>query len=214
MIKINLLAEGRPKVAKPRKATGAALSEEPANLWLLIILVIGVLGIAGQFFLLQRTISQKKVEIAAVQKEVDALASIIREVEQFEARKAELEHKISVINGLKSNQRGPVIIMDAISRSLPEMLWLTRMQARGNTITLNGQAFNTNAVANFLDNLDHVEAFNEPVLRDTSQRRGRAGGGVRGRSELFNFVVVFSFDPSAIKINDESQAEAAAEAAG
>lgn len=211
MIKINLLAEGRPKVAKPKKA-GAGLSDEPANLWLIVLLVVGLLVVAGRFFLLQRTISQKRVEIAAVQKEVDELAPIIREVEQFEAEKALLEHKISVINTLKDNQRGPVSIMDAISRSLPEMLWLTRMQAKGNTITLNGQAFNTNAVANFMDNLDHVEAFNEPVLRDTAQRRGRQGAGARAAAELYNFVVTFSFDPSAIKTKDESQA--AAEAAG
>ena len=208
MIKINLLAEGRPRVSKPRKvAAGPGLAGEPANLWLLIVLALAVLLIAGQYFRLQSTINSKRDEIAIVQREVDELRPIIAEVEQFEARKAELEHKIEVINTLKTNQRGPVKIMDEISRALPEMLWLTKMSTRGNSISLTGQAFNTNAVANFIDNLDQVDAFNEPVLKDTAQRRRRGSAG-----EVFNFTVNFSFDPSAAKTADEPQP--AAEAAG
>lgn len=193
MIKINLLGEGRPRVSKPKKAAAAtSVTGEPAVLWLLILLAVGLLVIAGQYFRLQSTINQKAEEIARVQQEVDELKPIIQEVEQFEARKAELEHKISVINTLKDNQRGPVRIMDEVSKALPEMLWLTRMTAQGNGITLEGQAFNTNAVANFLDNLDQVEAFAEPVLRDTAQRRARGGA-----PEIFNFSISFGFDPSA-----------------
>lgn len=207
MIRINLLAEGRPKVSKPRRGvSGSSLSDEPANLWLIILLAVGLLVIAGQFFLLQRTIGSKRAEIAVVQREVDELADVIREVEHFEARKAELEHKITVINTLKANQRGPVRIMDEISRALPDMLWLTRMRAKGTAITLNGQAFNTNAVANLIENLDQVEAFSEPVLRDTAKRRG-------GSAALtYNFVVTFTFNPAAFQADQESQAST--EAAG
>jgi type IV pilus assembly protein PilN len=206
MIKINLLGEGRPRVSKPKKAAAAAsVTGEPAVLWLLILLAVGLLLIAGQYFRLQSTIDQKAEEIARVQQEVNELKPIIEEVEQFEARKAELEHKISVINTLKENQRGPVRIMDEVSRALPEMLWLTRMTAQGSNITLQGQAFNTNAVANFIDNLDQVDAFNEPVLRDTAQRRSRGAA-----PEVFNFSISFGFDPSAVKTaTPEPDAEAA-----
>ena len=207
MIKINLLSEGRQKVTKTRTVAKSNLASEPANLWLVIILVVGLLVITGRYFMLSSEISEKGAEIAAVQKEVDELRPIILEVEQFEARKAELEHKISVINTLKENQRGPVEIMDQISKALPEMLWLTRMQLRGNAVTVNGQAFNTNAVANFLDNLDHVEGFAEPVLKDAAVR-GRTGVG------LFNFVVTFTFDPAAAKTNQQSEEPVAEEAAG
>ena len=191
MIKINLLSEGRSKVAKPRSSTAVSdLSGEPANLWLIGVAVLGLLVIGGRYFLLHSEIETKNKEIATIQKEVDELRPIIREVEQFEARKAELEHKIAVINTLKDNQKGPVRIMDQVSGSLPEMLWLTRMQSRGNGITLNGQAFHTNAAVNFIDNLDQVEEFAEPVLKDMTFRKG-----------VYNFVVTFTFDPSAAKTN-------------
>jgi type IV pilus assembly protein PilN len=209
MIRINLLAEGRPKVSKPKKAvSGGGLTGEPANLWLIIGLVIGLLVIAGQYFRLQGTINDKRTEIAEVQREVDELADVIAEVEQFEARKAELEHKISVINTLKANQSGPVSVMDHISRSLPDMLWLTRMVSKGNAVTLTGQAFNTNAVANFIDNLDQVDGFSEPVLRDTAQRRGNTGSS----NQTYSFSVIFSYDP--VKVRADQEPPASTEAAG
>ena len=52
----------------------------------------------------------------------------------------------------------------------------------GETITLSGRAFNTNAVANFLENLDRVQEFQEPVLQDTSQV-----------GQTYSFVIRFSF---------------------
>ena len=57
-------------------------------------------------------------------------------------------------------------VMDQISRALPELLWLDRMTMIGTRITLAGQAFNSNAVANFMDNLDKVPEFQEPILSD------------------------------------------------
>ena len=45
-----------------------------------------------------------------------------------------------------------------------------RLQQAGDTLTLVGRAFNNNAVATFIENLDNVEAFDEPVLRDTSRQ--------------------------------------------
>ena len=39
-----------------------------------------------------------------------------------------------------------------------------------------------------------LEAFAEPVLGDTAQRRGRGGA-----PEIFNFSISFGFDPSAAR---------------
>ena len=86
MIKINLLAEGRPRVSKPRK-DAPSLAGEPAHLWLLILMAVGLLVIAYQYFSLSGTISDKREEIATIQREVDELKPIIAEVEEFERRK-------------------------------------------------------------------------------------------------------------------------------
>jgi type IV pilus assembly protein PilN len=169
MIKINLLAEGKRAVT--RKAKGpAALERRDIGVWLLGVgALAGLLAFAGYWFYLHREIQQKDEEIAVAQREVDELQAIIKEVEDYKVKKAELEHKIAVINQLKANQRGPVKLMDQVSRALPELLWLDSMNVAGATVSIRGQAFNTNAVANFIENLDKVPEFQEPILVDTSQ---------------------------------------------
>lgn len=169
MIRINLISEGRKPVA-PRAPKISAGAKEPASVALVILAVIGLLVAGTHFFLLGRALSAKEAEVAEAQREVDELAPIIKEVEEFKARKAELEHKVRVIEDLKARQRGPVRIMDFVSRALPELLWLDQMEVRESVIRLHGKAFNTNAVANFIENLGHVEMFEEPVLRDTVER--------------------------------------------
>ena len=104
---------------------------------------------------------------------------------------------MDIISQLKANQQGPVQLMDKISRALPELLWIDRMEVKGQTITLAGQAFNTNAVANFLENLDRVNEFQEPVLQDTSQT-----------GQTYTFVVRFNFTHVAADQDKERAASA------
>ncbi len=189
MIKINLLAEGkRPVVARKSKAPMVGGSGDLANYLLITGIVLGLLITGGWWLWLNHRIAVKDGEVAAAQHEVDELQQVIKEVEQYKVKKAELERKITVINDLKENQRGPVQIMDEISRALPELLWLTRMEVTNTNITIHGSAFNMSAVANFIDNLDKVEAFGEPLLQDANQRKGR---GVR--TEVYDFRLTFPY---------------------
>jgi type IV pilus assembly protein PilN len=184
MIKINLLAEGKRAVTRKAKAAPrAGAVPQDIGPWLLLGgFALAVVVVGGWWFLHKRIIASKDRDIAAAQVEVNKLQAIIKEVEDYQRKKAELEHKISVITNLKLNQQGPVRIMDQVSRALPELLWLDRMQVTGATITLTGQAFNTNAVANFIENLDKVPEFQEPILRDTRQS-----------AQVYTFVINFGY---------------------
>jgi type IV pilus assembly protein PilN len=169
MIKINLLAEGKRPQAVRRK-TAKPLKEADLSQYLLLgVLLLVIAGCAVYWWLLHSRIQGLNQEIAAANEEVRVLAPIIKEVEDYKAKQAELEHKIAVITDLKANQRGPVQIMDSISKALPELLWLTRLEMNANTIKLWGQAFNTNAVATFTENLDRVAEFQEPDFKETKR---------------------------------------------
>ena len=176
MIRINLLAEGKkPVVTKKKQVTEGGWkailqSENLAAYVLLLVALLGLAVVGVRSLLLENRVQTLTEEVARDQAEVDELAPIIKEVEEFKAKKVELERKVQVINQLKANQRGPVRIMDYVSRALPELLWLTRMQVGPSSITISGEAFNTNAVANFMENLDRFPEFREPVLRDTAQK--------------------------------------------
>ncbi|GMU65312.1 MAG: hypothetical protein AMXMBFR36_15860 [Acidobacteriota bacterium] len=192
MIKINLLAEGkRPVVArKSRAALPSAGPGELGNYLLFGIVALGILVAVGWWLLLSNRIGNKADEIAVAQAEVKELEAVIKEVEQYKVKKDELERKIAVINDLKENQRGPVQIMDEVSKAMPELLWLKNMDVTTSNIALRGSAFNTSAIANLIDNLDRVEAFQEPVLQDTTKRGGQRAGA---RSEVYDFRLNFSY---------------------
>ncbi|HEX4960891.1 MAG TPA: PilN domain-containing protein [Thermoanaerobaculia bacterium] len=186
MIKINLLSEGKRTVRKSKTPAAAAsrLEGKDVGQWLIVVgLLVGVGALALNWWLLNKELDAKNAEVADAQHEVDTLANVIKEVEDFKGKKTELERKIGVINDLKANQRGPVKVMDYISRALPELLWLDKMKMSADSIELEGRAFNTNAVASFIENLDKVPEFDEPILKSTEQQ----GGGV------YKFVINFHY---------------------
>jgi type IV pilus assembly protein PilN len=191
MIKINLIAEGRkPVVARQQRPSGGApkvpfVAGENIALWMLLAGLLVGLGVLAFYFLtLRGTINDNEQQIREARKQVEELREIIRQVEEFERKEAELNKKIQVIQQLKDNQRGPVDTMDAISRSLPDLLWLDRMDMRGERVTLSGRAFNWNAIATFIQNLDDSPAFGEPNLRDINQSR-----------DVFNFGIELTKAP-------------------
>jgi len=206
MIKINLLSEGKRPAAVRKVKVPAALRLEGQDIgqWMLIIgLLAGVAVFGLYWWIWNGRVEAKKQEVAAAQREVDALASVIKEVEDYKAKKAELERKIGIINDLKANQRGPVRVMDYISRALPELLWLDRMSMKATSIQIEGRAFNTNAVANFIENLDKVPEFDEPTLKSTEEQ---AGG-------IYKFVIEFNYS-FATQAKPAEGAPGAAPAAG
>lgn len=208
MIRINLLSEGRRPTAV-RRTRGPSLAERDwTNIALLAAIVLGILVTAGYWFVLDRREAAIREEVAQAEAEVERLRPIIEEVEEFKRKQADLERKIEVITNLKNQQTGPVRVMDAVSRALPELLWLDQMQVSANQIQLSGRAFNVNAVSNFIENLDKVPEFSEPQP-----------GRVQERGDIYEFSisVPYTLTPEGAEIEAENEMAGAggpAEAAG
>jgi type IV pilus assembly protein PilN len=168
MIKVNLLVEARAeKVAKqPMIALGA---QNLNNYIIIALILVAGAAIGFRYWKLNGQLKAVNDEIAVNQKEYERLKPIIEQVDAFKKRNEELKRKIGVIEGLKANQRGPVRIMDEVSKALPDLTWLTTLSMSGNQISLRGQALNENAVANFISNLTASPFFAEPSLRIMSQ---------------------------------------------
>jgi len=200
MVKINLLAEGRrPIIARKAKQPLLQLSgANAANIVMYAALGLSIVAALVWFLVLQNRIHHKDEEIRVAQKEVDELRQVIQEVQTYEKQLKELRHKVDVITRLKNNQRGPVQIMDAVSRALPDLLWLSRMDVFAANVNIQGSAFNTSAIANFIDNLDKVPTFREPILQDATR------AAVRGPSEVYNFRLTFGYS---VQPADEPKAD-------
>lgn len=170
MIRINLLSEGRrPVVARKAKAKLSFGDVDPSGPILLAGLVVGLIVFGVWWYIKTSALEEANQKVARAQREVEELRPIIEEVEAFKAKQSELERKITVIKDLKAAQAGPVELMDKVSRALPDLLWLESMRVTGSTVSINGQALNTNAIAAFIENLDKVPEFEEPDTRDVSK---------------------------------------------
>ena len=184
MIRINLLSEGRrPVIARKTRPKLSLGDQDPSFLLLAGGLVLGLLIAGVQWLGLRGDIKEGDAQIFQKQREVEELRPILEEVAAFKAKQEELQRKIEVINELTLKQQGPVHIMDKVSRALPDLLWLNQMNVRGQTVDLNGTAFNTNAIASFIENLDKVPEFREP----------EPGSLTAARSGTFNFRISFTF---------------------
>jgi Tfp pilus assembly protein PilN len=191
LIKINLVREGRAvRGAGAAPAAVAAATAGPGtanlnNILILGLLVLAILGALGYWFMTKRTLDERKVTRDARQEEADKLAPIIQEVEQFQKRKESLQQRIDLINQLKQNQKGPVRIMDQISRDLPDLVWLDRLEIVGGRISITGRGLNPNAIALFVLNVKNDPYFEEPQLGTMAQ--------VSTTPVVYSFDMTFGF---------------------
>ena len=210
MIRINLLSEGRRPVVARRQRPKLALGDQDPSIYFLTGgLILGLLIVGVQFFRLSSRIGDLDDQVRTKQAEVDSLREILDEVEEFKQKQADLERKIDVIQDLTQKQQGPVNIMDKVSRALPDLLWLTQMNFRGENVDLAGTAYNTAAIATFIENLSEVPEFKEPDPQDLQ----------RARNQEWNFRITFSFRPEQLETEapggeDGEAGEPAAAAAG
>lgn len=175
MIKINLVREGRAvrgAGAAPSAAAAAAAGPGASNLNnILIIALLLLAGVAAlvYWFFMKSQLDERKETVAQRTVEAKKLEAIIKEVEDYQKRKDSLQQRIDLINQLKLNQKGPVRIMDQISRDLPDLVWLDRMEITGGRITLAGRGLNPNAIALFVENVKNDPYFEEPQLGTMAQ---------------------------------------------
>ena len=174
MIRINLLTEARAAAAKkkgPALPTGAKLN----NLLLIAGVAVGLIYIGVMALILTSRRRHLDEEIGKAKEEVARLKSIIDEVKGYEDKKKSLEEKIALINNLKVNQKGPVRLMDEISKALPDLVWLTDLSITGDVLTLRGKTLSPNAVATYLENLKKSPYFAEPVFKNLGRDSGPQG---------------------------------------
>jgi type IV pilus assembly protein PilN len=160
MIRINLLAVERERAKKPRAIIPAA---QRVTIAASFILVATVVGVAWWFWSLRTESTRLDVEIARAETETQQLRSVLAQVQKFEARKAQLQQRVTLIEQLRRGQSGPVHLLDEVSRSLPDRLWLNSMVQNGTQFTMEGQATSLTALSDFVTNLEGSTWFARPV---------------------------------------------------
>jgi len=190
MIRINLLS-----VEKPIAATASSgpkfslnLSDKAGPIAALFVLA-GCAGyIALDYLNLQQQDAALHQELIAARAEKARLQPILREVDRFEAQKRDLQQRVNLIEELRQNQVGPVHMLDQISRSLPDRLWLTDMKQAVNDVTIDGKTSTLSSLADFVANLEASGYFAKPV-EITNSEEEKAND-----TDLIKFTVKATFE--------------------
>jgi type IV pilus assembly protein PilN len=159
MIKVNLLATS-PGAAPAREWLPR---DQRSSLVGLGMLLVTLLGVAGWWFYLHKQGTTIETRIAAAETELGRLKQAAKLVELTTARKNELAERLSLIERLRTSKRAPVSLLETVSRSLPEGLWLLEMKQAGASVQIDGRATSITAVTDFTERLQPSGYFLRPV---------------------------------------------------
>ena len=189
MIRINLLAVERERTRKRIHIPAAHRVTIGASL----ILVGTALLIGWWFWSLRQQSAHIDQELVRAEAETRQVRSVLEQVRKFESRKALLQQRVSLIEELRKGQGAPVHILDEISKSLPERLWLSELTQTGADFNISGMTDSLSAVSDFVANLEETKWFRKPVeIVDSQVQAGQKTG------DLIRFQIKAQFvDPSA-----------------
>jgi type IV pilus assembly protein PilN len=160
MIRINLLAVERKSEKKSRFVISPA---QRVTIGASLILIATVLGIGWWFLSLTNQTAQLDQDIATAETEALKLRTVLAQVQKFEARKAMLTQRVTLIEQLRRGQSAPVHVLDEISKSLPDRLWLTEIKQVGGDFTISGFTASLPSLSDFVANLEATKWFKRPV---------------------------------------------------
>ena len=164
MIRINLLTSER-KAAKGASKGLAFQAGQKMMILGSLILIVAVAALGWRYWALGQQAAQLTADIEAAKREEARLQEILRQVKEFEARKAMLQARLDLIDTLRKGQNAPVHMIDQVSRALPEMTWLTNMQQSpdGYTLTIQGRCLTLTSLSDYIGNLESSRYFMRPV---------------------------------------------------
>src|ERR1700693_6372199 len=167
MIRINLLGQARPKATKktvPLEATVQLLFLAVALGLALVILSVTYLQQKKQLDTVNKRISDLRAEKATLQQ-------IKADVDRFESQKAELQHRIDVIETLQKNRTGGQELLQMVANTVVRVdaLWLTSMERKGDSLDISGEAGSINAVANFITQLRRSGYFDKIEIKEAKE---------------------------------------------
>jgi Tfp pilus assembly protein PilN len=176
MIRINLIGSREGEESSSRRIEG--------------ILAGGAIGLVlaglALFYLSQQsTVSNLDATAAVLEAELVKIRQQDQEFKKMQDQKKEIEAKLYIVSILTSKERraAPVHILDDLSTSAPEYLWLTDFAERGGKAQINGNAVDNQTIALFANDLAKSRYFQKVEIRETAQvdvttapRQALAGG--------------------------------------
>jgi len=159
MIRVNLLSTG-PGAAPPRE--WFPREQRSAALGLLLLLATAA-GIGGWWWYLRHEHAVTETRIDEADAKLEQLKEAVKLVDLAAARKGELTERLGLIDRLRDAKRAPVSLLETVSRSVPDGLWLISIKQTGTFIQVDGRAVSLTSITDFAETMQHSGLFKMPV---------------------------------------------------
>jgi Tfp pilus assembly protein PilN len=175
MIKINLLESSKQK--NKRGGSGTALpamemgSLGSPTLKLLVVLVMASLLNFGYWYRLDRQARTIATQMQAAQQKNRELSDVKAKFLERQTQANNYKRRVDVIDALRAGQAGPVNLLAMLGQTVndTEAVWLRSMDDTGASVSLEGTALSTDAVANLMANLQKTGFFKTVEIKETFQ---------------------------------------------
>jgi type IV pilus assembly protein PilN len=114
----------------------------------------------------------QKVRNSFIQQEMSVLSEQISEIKALKDKRAQLLERMELIQNLQGNRPIIVRLFDEIARSIPDDLYFTSLDIKGNHVLVKGRAKSNNRVAALMRNFDESDWFDAPNLISVKAEKG------------------------------------------
>ena len=173
MIRINLLKPERKEIRETSIAPTPEFKEKRRQPFAAVIVLLTLVAIVGLFFYQKNALKKENVLLRDAQTEKKSLQDVVVKLEELEEQRNLFERKIRVITQLQSRQENAVVIMDELSKYLPNWVWLTELSFSTQEIGVKGRAVSNNLIADYIFNIEESPYFRNVNLISSTQRRVR-----------------------------------------
>jgi Tfp pilus assembly protein PilN len=180
----------RINLAPPPAERGVARFIPSFNLGMLFGgLALALLVVLGGWWLsLSAEIKRLDAENAENKEQMEKLKVIIAEGQRFQRDKEMLESRVNAIELVARHQTRPVYLLDAVLDTLPNNLWLTRMEEKGTQLRFGGTTYSATALSDFMSNLKASGKFKDVDSLGAKQDLAKS-------PRTITFEVVTRFEP-------------------
>lgn len=186
MIRINLL---------PVKDAERAVGRRQQQSVLMLALMLALLMMVVPFVVQARRMAALDREMEQVQEEIRRYEERVKEVQDLDRLKKDLEAKLRVIRDLHDKRVGPARMLVDFSAAVPDMLWLIDLTETQGKATLTGVGLDNETIARFMRQLQGSGYFHHVDLVETSKSTvGLPAGGNSDKIDLTRFIINANVD--------------------
>ncbi len=199
MIRVNLLKSEKkafeeqplgPEGEAPDKKTKEKTrgGKHPAPVGNLII-VLGIVVLGALAYTQKRALDGERALLADAQDQLRRLQPVSNKLDEIDWQKQYLVKKIALITELRMMQGTAVRVLDAMSRAIPDWVWLTETTFNKTGLQIHGRALTNVLISDYVRNLSELGLFESVGIVNTQQRS-------EGNNQFIEFTVTAVLPPT------------------